>query len=844
MIRQGVKMTEKQSLTLKFQPQVLVVEDDLDEAQLIRWQLTENDSDAFRVEVASCLAEISRLVTEGYRPDVILLDLNLPDSAGLDTVRKANQLLGTLPIVVHTGRDDFALTEAAIELGAQDYLIKGVDSWILRKSLRYALLRHERDEQDRLARSVFEHASEAILITDPDGKIIQVNEAFSHITGYSQEEVLGKTPALLKSGHHDGSFYQKLWEELQAQGQWRGEVWNRRKNGELFAEQLNINAVRDLRGVITQYVALFSDITQMKEEQRSLHHKANHDALTGLPNRSLFLDRLEQAFVGLRRHGGRLAVVFLDLDGFKPVNDTYGHDAGDWVLQEVSQRILGCLRAEDTLARIGGDEFVLLLQHQTDMPLTLKLLQRVLSEVGRTFHWKQEELRVSASLGVSLYSGESGVTAEHLMQQADEAMYQAKKAGKNDFRFYDAALALTAAEQVSRESEIRTALDKQELQIFYQPILDLQSGQPVAVEALLRWKHPEKGFLKPDDFMQDLEAADLWLNLHEWVLEQILQQLKVWYARGLELPVSLNVSAGQLKLSNFPELVYKTCRGHLPAPGCLLLEVKELDALERLAAMESLQATCEILGIRLVLDDFGAGYSSLPFLKRLGVSELKTDRTFIEGMLDNSSDLAVVEASLGLATAFRCRLTAKGVEKIQECYLLTRLGCHQAQGNYLCEPLTVKALEDWLKSRPQACECLTEFGLYHREDLPLVTAAVDHRAWVHQLEEFLAGRNRHLPPLKLDACRFGRWWHAQTGELSQHPLFKRLGEIHEEVHLTAEDIFQAHQQHQQEKVEALLVRLKSLKSELLQGLEELLLVNKKILMQDLRESGSSMETSR
>ncbi len=831
MIRQGVKMTEKQSLTLKFQPQVLVVEDDLDEAQLIRWQLTENDSDAFRVEVASCLAEISRLVTEGYRPDVILLDLNLPDSAGLETVRKANQLLGTLPIVVHTGRDDFALTEAAIELGAQDYLIKGVDSWILRKSLRYALLRHERDEQDRLARSVFEHASEAILITDSEGKILQVNEAFTQITGYSQEEALGQTPALLKSGHHNEHFYRKLWQELQAQGQWRGEVWNRRKNGELFAEQLNINAVRDQRNEITQYVALFSDITQMKEEQRSLHHKANHDALTGLPNRSLFLDRLEQAFVSLRRHGGRLAVVFLDLDGFKPVNDTYGHDAGDWVLQEVSQRILGCLRAEDTLARIGGDEFVLLLQHQTDMPLTLKLLQRVLSEVGRTFHWKQEELRVSASLGVSLYSGESGVTAEHLMQQADEAMYQAKKAGKNDFRFYDAALAVTAAEQVSRESEIRTALDKQELQIFYQPILDLQSGQPVAVEALLRWQHPEKGLLTSDEFIQDLEAADLWLNLHQWVLEQVLLQLNAWYARGLQLPISLNIAAGQLKQPRFPELLYQQCLGRLPAPGSLSLEVKELDALDKLSAMESLQAACEPLGIRLVLDDFGAGYSSLPFLKRLGVAELKTDRTFIDRLLDSSSDLAVVEASLGLATAFRCRLTAKGVEQAQACYLLARLGCHQAQGRYLCEPLSVQGLEAWLKSRKSVGAWSSEYGLYQRDDLPLVTAAVDHRAWVHQLEEFLAGHLQHPPPLKLDACRFGRWWHAQTGELSQHPLFKRLGEIHTEVHTTAESILQAYQKQQQAEIEALLIRLQGLKSELLQGLEDLLLVNKQLLMQ-------------
>jgi diguanylate cyclase (GGDEF)-like protein/PAS domain S-box-containing protein len=650
------------------------------------------------VEVAANLTDISSLIASGLQPDVVLLDLNLPDSAGLDTVRKANQLLGAVPIVVHTGRDDFSLTEAAIELGAQDYLVKGVDSWILRKSLRYAILRHERDEQDRLARSVFEHASEAILITDSRSNIIQVNEAFTHITGYSREEVLGKTPALLRSGHHDEAFYQLLWEELQTAGQWQGEVWNRRKNGELYAEQLNINAVQDALGVTTQYVALFSDITQMKEEQRSLHHKANHDALTGLPNRSLFLDRLEQAFVGVRRHGGRLAVVFLDLDGFKPVNDTYGHDAGDWVLQEVSQRILGCLRAEDTLARMGGDEFVLLLHHQTDMPATLKLLQRVLSEVGRPYHWKRELLQVSASLGVTLYSGESDITGEELMQQADEAMYQAKNAGKNDFCFYDARHAAKAAEQVKYETEIRKALNEKQLLVYYQPIIDLQSGQPVAVEALLRWQHPEKGLLLHDDFLQGVDAADLLMDLHEWMLDRVLKQLCSWDKDKALLPITINISPYILKLSNFPERFYQQCQNHLPALGCLSLEVKEVDALEKLSAMESLQAVCEILGVRLILDDFGAGHSSLPFLKRLGVAELKTERALIGCMLDSSSDLAVVEASLGLASAFRCRLTAKGVENAHECHLLTRLGCHQAQGYFLCEPLPLEALESWLKN--------------------------------------------------------------------------------------------------------------------------------------------------
>lgn len=836
-------MADQPSLTLKTQPRLLLVEDEPDEAQLISWQLTEKSSEAFRVKLAGSLADIQAILASGFQPDVILLDLNLPDSTGLDTLRRVNELVGALPIVIHTGRDDFALTQAAIELGAQDYLIKGVDSWVLRKSLRYALLRHERDAQDRLARSVFEHASEAILITDAQGHILQVNEAFSHITGYSREEALGQTPALLKSGHHTTCFYQQLWERLLAEGQWEGEVWNRRKNGELYAQHLNINAVQDAQGRIAQFVALFSDITLKKEEQLSLHHKANHDALTGLPNRNLLLDRLEQAVVALDRYGGRLAVVFLDLDGFKPVNDTYGHDAGDKILQEVSQRLLNCLRAEDTLARLGGDEFVLLLPHQTDMNSTVKLLQRLLHEVNRPYPWKHNSLQVSASLGVSLYTGEADLNAEQLLQRADEAMYQAKSAGKNTFRFYDAELAVSAAQQVQDQLALREALDQQQLELYFQPIVDLQTGETLAVEALLRWQHPSKGLLLPDDFMLALEDEALLKEIQCWVLEAVLEQLNRWYSQGRSLPIITNLCRSVLKSSSFIDEIYQLCVGRLPAPKSLFLEVKELDALEQSTAMEALHGVCEKLDAGLVLDDFGAGYSSLSFLKRLGVAEIKTDRAFIQGMLGCAQDLAVVEASLGLATAFRCRLTAKGVEQAQQYIQLTRLGCHQAQGNYLCLPLPLAALESWLAAPSETKAHLSEYGLYQREDLPLLTAAVDHRAWIQQLEDYLGDRTPNPPALHHTACRFGRWWHAQQGLLSQHPLFHQLGETHTRVHQTGEALIAAKERGDQADLDRQMLILMRLKAELLKGLESLLTVNKQLMMQAHPNEQSGVETA-
>lgn len=426
-------------LSLKNTPLVLLVEDDPDEAALIHFHLNERVDDAFQVVHAASLAEVQNLAESMQSlPDVVLLDLNLPDSSGINTVIRCRELLGEVPVVVHTGWDDIQLTEAAIEAGADDYLRKGVESWMLRKSLRYAMLRHERDEQERLVLSVFHHASEGIMLTDLHGQILDVNDSFTRITGYSREEAISRTPALLKSGHHDKDFYRQLWQQLLNTGQWQGEIWNRRKNGEVFVEYISINAVRNARGAVRHFVCLFSDISLQKEQQLHLQHLAWHDALTGLPNRTLLLDRLQQAMAQVRRNGGGVGVVFLDLDGFKAVNDSFGHDAGDFVLQQVAERIKKCLREEDTLARLGGDEFVLLLLDQKDLSAVLSLLQRLLKEVADPIPWKNgASLKVSASLGVAMYPQSHAQDSENLLQQADHAMYQAKHAGKNGFAFYE-----------------------------------------------------------------------------------------------------------------------------------------------------------------------------------------------------------------------------------------------------------------------------------------------------------------------------------------------------------------------------------------------------------------------
>ncbi|SFX43823.1 diguanylate cyclase [Marinospirillum alkaliphilum] len=415
-------------------PVVLLIEDEPGDARLIRYQLQERSGETFQVLEASSLgAAVSLLREQQVQPDVILLDLNLPDSTGTQTVLRCRELIPDVPIVVLTGLDDLDATRLAIEAGAEDYLSKGADGSVLRKAVHYALLRHQRDASERLALTVFNHAREGIMITDAESRIIEVNPSFTQITGYSREEALGRNPSLLSSGHHDAGFYQQLWQALNDKGEWQGEIRNRRKNGELFVESMTIRAVRDVTGQVRQYVALFTDVTEQKALQSELEHLAHFDALTGLPNRVLFNYRLKQSTAFADRHHSRIAVGYLDLDGFKPVNDTHGHAAGDRVLEVLAKRMAACLREEDTLARLGGDEFALVLESVT-LPEQLNgLLNRLLAVVREPVEWQDQQLRVSASIGITFYPQNSDVTVTELLDQADQAMYEAKQAGRNRY---------------------------------------------------------------------------------------------------------------------------------------------------------------------------------------------------------------------------------------------------------------------------------------------------------------------------------------------------------------------------------------------------------------------------
>ncbi len=534
-----MKSTEVEKLNRH--PVVLLIEDEPGDARLIEWQLLERDPHAFVVHTARSMSSAQALIDQqGLRPDVVLLDLNLPDSFGIASVERCRQFIEA-PIVVLTGLDDTSATQAAIQSGAEDYLTKGGDGASLRRSVRYAMLRHTRDADARLAATVFSHAHEGIMITEADGIIIDVNETFTSITGYPREAVIGHKPNLLKSGLHSEEFYAGLWGKLIETGQWQGEITNRHNNGALYTELLTISAVPDGHGKVRHYVGLFSDISKQKAQEKHLEFIAHYDALTRLPNRILLSDRMHQAMSQSRRRELCMAIAYIDLDGFKQINDQHGHQAGDQLLMTVAARMTQVLREVDTLARIGGDEFVALLidlKDSASIPLTLN---RLLQAAAQPVRIGDRTLQVSASVGMTLYPQTNDIDADQLLRQADQAMYQAKLAGKNRFATFDVDQDLTARAHHETLERIRLGLAEREFVLHYQPKVNMRNGEFVGVEALLRWQHPQRGLLLPAAFLEVVEEHSLAITLGEWVIDTALRQIEDWQGQGLAISISVNI---------------------------------------------------------------------------------------------------------------------------------------------------------------------------------------------------------------------------------------------------------------------------------------------------------------
>ncbi len=543
--------------------------------------------------------------------------------------------------------------------------------------------------------SVFENSQEAITITNEANNIIDVNPAFTRITGYSREEVLGRNPKILSSGRHDKAFYAQIWESLNKNKAWRGEIWNRRKSGEVYAEELSISVICDNEGKVQRYVAVFSDITKAKEHEAELSRVAHYDALTGIPNRVLLADRMKQAIAQTMREQDMMAICYLDLDGFKNINDTMGHEAGDEVLIEVARCIEKTIRGGDTVARLGGDEFAILLLGLGQAEECVATLERLLAAIAQPLTIKNKPCSISASIGVSIYPLDDE-NPDTLLRHADQAMYIAKQSGKNRFHIYDPALDRRARDQNEFLKSIRLALEHNQFVLYYQPKINLRTKELVGAEALIRWRHSERGLLSPAEFLRHIENTDLDIEIGEWVTATALAQMNNWRNTGLDIEVSINISGYHLESTRFVEKLQRQLAQYPDIPsGKLQIEVLETVALNDIAIVREIIESCRKLGVGFALDDFGTGYSSLSYLSSLPVDVLKIDQSFVRDMLEDKGDMAIVQGIVALAHAFDLQTVAEGIETEDHYRALLDMGCEVGQGYGIARPMAADELINW-----------------------------------------------------------------------------------------------------------------------------------------------------
>ena len=545
----------------------------------------------------------------------------------------------------------------------------------------------KRDEMElKRAALVFETSQELILLTDAECRIISVNQVFEEMTGYTPEEVLGKNPRLLSSGRHTPEFYAAMWQAVNSQGKWQGEVWNRRKSGDVFPVWLTISAYRDAQGEVLNYVGVSSDISERVAAQERIRQLAYFDSLTNLPNRRLLQDRAEQALASAEREGKQVALLFVDLDHFKPINDSLGHSAGDKLLGEVAQRLQSCVRRMDTVARLGGDEFVVLLTDVTIEGAT-EVARKLIYRVARPYEIESHELSVTPSLGISVFP-QDGRDFEALLKHADTAMYRAKESGRNAYQFFASEMNVAALERLTLENSLRQGIERGEFVLHYQPQIDLASGRIVGAEALVRWRHPQLGLVPPGKFIPVAEVSGLIVMIGEWVLGEACRQNCAWQQAGLPaISIAVNISAVQFRSGRIEDNVAAVLADTGLAPELLELELTEgIVMVGANATVETLQRISD-MGVKLAIDDFGTGYSSLSYLKRFPIDRLKIDQSFVRDIVTDIDDWAISSAIISMGHSLRLKVIAEGVEHVEQLEMLRRQGCDEVQGYYFSVPL-------------------------------------------------------------------------------------------------------------------------------------------------------------
>jgi len=648
--------------------------------------------------------------------------------------------------------------------------------------------RRAAEEKLNLSARVFSDTHEGITITDANQVIIDVNPAFCAITGYSRDEIIGNTPGMLTSGKQSPQFYQEMWKTLNEYGHWQGEIWNRTKGGVLYAELLTISALVNDNDEVINYVGMFSDITQTKRQQEELTLMAHYDLLTGLPNRTLFVDRFKQAIAHSKRTKTQLAVCFLDLDKFKPVNDNYGHEAGDQILIEVALRINNCIREEDTVSRQGGDEFTLLLNDISSTSQCEQTLTRIHHALAQPYLIDETQHSLSASSGFTLYPDDDG-DIDTLLRHADQAMYQSKQLGRNQFHFFNASQDQEISSKHHRLTEIEQALINNEFTLYYQPKVNMLSGEVFGAEALIRWIHPEKGLIPPMEFLPVLDGTQLEIQVGNWVIAQALQQLESWNKQGIRLEVSINIASSHLQSAEFFNYLDAQLAEHPEVNSQYLqLEILESSALGDIQLIKQILSNCQsALGVNIALDDFGTGYSSLTHLRSLPANTIKIDQSFVRDILDDPNDYSIVEGVIGLSNAFNRHIIAEGVETTEHGLLLLMLGCQYAQGYGIARPMPAADIELWLNNYTANPEWL-QYGVkdYSRKEIKILSFQLISTQWRNKFVLNVQASPSTLsswPIMKSNRCHCSHWIKSEHNEFTfEEAQLNQLEAAHDTTH--------------------------------------------------------------
>jgi len=654
----------------------------------------------FRLKTAtSGESTLALLKDQAELPKLVILDVKMPGISGIEVLRRMREEPRTchIPVILVSADVSEQNELAGLNLGADEYLIKPISKDTLIIRVRNLIRRNAERSKLRLAAYVFNYSGEAIIITDCNNCIVDVNTAFNKLTGYDKADVLGSDPKLLSSGRTTKEEYRDMWEAILNEGFWQGEMWDRRKDGSVYPKMMTISVVHDRAGDIEFYLANFVDISRYKESEERIEHLAHHDPLTGLPNRLHLLIFLEQSMLIATRKSEQVAVMFLDLDRFKNVNDTLGHSVGDQLLIQVAARLKSCVRDYDTVARLGGDEFVVILRGHDIVSDAAIVAKKINLHLSQPFLIGTSTLRTSTSIGIALYPD----NAEHiddLMKNADTAMYFAKSEGGNIFCFFSAAMNLHAHEKMKMENQLYEAIENQELHLYYQIQVD-HFNRPLGAEALIRWLHPERGLVSPMQFIPLAEESGLIMSIGYWVLDTACAQIKVWQNSALtrDLVLAVNVSSKQFRQDNFVDQVQEILQRHAINPALLKLEITESLLLKNVEDVIATMNALKELGVQFSLDDFGTGYSCLQYLKRLPLNQLKIDQSFVRDISTDSSDKAIVRTIIAMAQNLDLNVIAEGVETEEQRYLLINKGCTHFQGYLFGKPIPIEQFEDLVR---------------------------------------------------------------------------------------------------------------------------------------------------